>query len=338
MKKFVIKVLTFFIVIGILPTVISYLVDPFNVFHALEIRDNGVEPNKNFVKMTYILNNPDKFDTFVFGSSRVGNIHVNNMWGFKAYNMTYSECLPSEILANMKTFVKNGIYPKHIFVGVDSLSYTIDPQKHMSPSNAPYELSVENPIQFYSYYLDLAVSVSSLKTIFENHKEDDYYAYRFYEFGWNSDYGNHSSTYDFENAEPSIGLDYRLEETLSEIKELVDLCNNNNIEITIFTNPLYYVTYNESLNRNYIEFLRGLSEITEFCNFSGINYITSRPEYWIDNSHYTAETSDLMIDIMCYHGYYEWFQNEGFGYWVNKDNFDEFLEIINRSASIYATK
>ena len=112
MKKFIIKVLVFLIIVAIIPMTISYVVDPFNVFHALNIRDNGVEPNKNFVKMTYILSNPDKFDSYVFGSSRVGNIHVNNMWGYKAYNMTYSECLPKEILANVRTLVNNSIYPK----------------------------------------------------------------------------------------------------------------------------------------------------------------------------------------------------------------------------------
>ena len=335
MKKFIIKVLIFFIAVIIVPSIISYRIDPFNVFHALNIKDNGVEPNKNFVKMTYILNNPDKFDTYVFGSSRVGNIHVNNMWGYKAYNMTYSECLPKEILANVRTLVNNGIYPKEIFVGVDNLSYTIDPESHMNASNAPYELSVTNPFEFYSYYLDPSISLSSYFTIINKHEIDDYYSYRFYEFGWNSDYGDNDTTYDFNNAKPSIGSYYRLEETLDEIRELVELCNDNGIKITLFTNPMYYVTYDESVKKNYHEFLKGLSEITEFCNFSGYNAISVDSEYWIDNSHYTAEVSDMVLECMCFHAYYEGLYEEGFGYWVNKDNFNEFIEKLNDNAIKY---
>ena len=335
MKKFIIKVLVFLIIVAIIPMTISYVVDPFNVFHALNIRGNGVEPNKNFVKMNYILNNPDKFDSYVFGSSRVGNIHVNNMWGYKAYNMTYSECVPKEILSNVKTLINNGIYPKEIFVGVDNLSYTIDPESHMNASNAPYELSLDNPIKFYSYYLDPAVSFSSYISIIRDHKVDDSYGYRFYEFGWNSDYGDNDTAYDFNNAKPSTGSDYRLEETLDEIKELVELCNDNNIKIAIFTNPMYYVTYDESVKQNYFEFLKGLSEITEFCNFSGYNAISVNSENWIDNSHYTAEVSDMVLECMCFHAYYEGLYEEGFGYWVNKDNINQFIEMLNDNAIKY---
>ena len=90
MKRFIKKTLFFILILALISVSVSIYIDPFNVFHPLDIKDNGVEPNKNFIKMTYILNNPDKFDTFIFGSSRVGNIHANNLWGEKAYNMTYS--------------------------------------------------------------------------------------------------------------------------------------------------------------------------------------------------------------------------------------------------------
>lgn len=334
MKRFIKKLLLFIIPICILSLSFSYIVDPFNIFHALNIKDNGVEPNKNYIKMAYILNNPDKFDTFVFGSSRVGNIHVNNIWEAKAYNMTYSEALPSEILANVKTLIKNNIIPKKIYVGVDNLSYTIDPKTHLSASNAPYELSISNPIKFYSYYLDPAVSFSSLTSIIYKHKTDDSYAYRFYEFGWNSDYGS-TSAYDFNNAYPSVGNSYRLNETLEEIKELVKLCEDNNIKLTIFTNPLYYVTYDAALKQNYLDFLKGLAKITEFCNFSGYNQITTSSSNWIDNSHYNAEVSDMVLECMCFHAYYEGLYEEGFGYFVNKDNVDEFIKMLENNKIKY---
>ncbi|MDO4499736.1 MAG: hypothetical protein Q4B60_00510 [Erysipelotrichaceae bacterium] len=335
MKKFVTKVLLFTLILGVISIAFSYAIDPFNVFHSLNIKDNGVEPNKNYIKMNYILNNPDKFDSFVFGSSRVGNIHVNNIWGQTAYNMTYSEGTPKEALENVKTLIKNDIYPKNIYLGVDSLSYTIDPDSHNSASNAPYELSINNPLKFYSLYIDPAMSLESYLNIISKHEFDDSYAYRFYEFGWNSDYGQEASKYDFENVEPSIGNSYRLEETINEIKELKELCDSNNIKLTVFTNPMHYVTYEASLDLNYFEFLRQLAEVTEFCNFSGYNDITTDNSYWIDNSHYNAEVSDMVLECTCFHAYYPYLYEQGFGQWVNSDNIESFINLLIETAEAY---
>lgn len=334
MKRFIKKIILFTVILGLLSIGFSVYIDPFNVFHALNIKDNGVEPNKNFIKMTYILNNPDKFEALIFGSSRVGNIHGNNNWDHSTYNMTYSEALPCEILDNVRTLIENNVPIKYIYVGVDNLSYTIDPSSHDSASNASYELSKTNPFKFYLYYLDPAVSFKSYTTIIYKHKVDDSYANRFYEYGWNSDYGA-TSSYDFNNAEPSTGTAYYLEETLEDIKELVELCKNNNIKLTIFTNPLYYVTYDAALNQNYIEFLKGLAQVTEFCNFSGYNSISVDSNNWIDNSHYNAEVSDMVLECMSYHAYYEGLYEEGFGYWVNDENVDEFINILNESRLKY---
>ena len=330
MKRFLRKIIIFCLLIGIASTIFCIKVDPFNVFHALDIKDNGVEPNKNYIKMTYILNNPDKFDSFVFGSSRVGNIHTNDIWGQNAYNMTYSEALPCEILANVKTLIENGVTIKHLYVGVDNLSYTIDPSSHLSASNASYELSKENPLKFCSYYLDPAMVFESLTTIINKHEVDDSYAYRFYEFGWNSDYGANTTTYDFDNATPSISDGYYLDETLDDIRKLVELCNECDINLVIFTNPMYYVTYDAALKQNYLEFLKGLSEITEFCNFSGYNDIALDSSNWIDNSHYTAEVSQMVLECACFHAYYEGLYEQGFGVWINNDNFDTYYDLLKQ--------
>lgn len=337
MKTFIKKVLFFILTLALIALIVSITIDPFNVFHPLNIKDNGVEPNKNYIKMTYILNNPDKFDTFVFGSSRVGNIHTNNIWEAKAYNMTYSEGLPVETLNNVKTLIKHNIIPETIYLGVDNLSYTIDPSSHISASNAPYELKESNPIKFYSLYLDPAMSIKSYTTIIYKHNFDESYATRFYEYGWNSDYGNTNSTYDFTNAKPSVGNSYRLEETLDEIRQLKQLCDENNIKLVIFTNPLYYVTYDATLEQNYLNFLKQLATISEYCNFSGYNSITTDSSNWIDNSHYSAEVSDKVLECMCFHAYYEGLYEEGFGYWVNEKNVDEFIDMLETNKLKYAS-
>ena len=104
-----------------------------------------------------------------------------------------------------------------------------------------------------------------------------------------------------------------------------ELCDANNIKFVVFTNPMYYVTYEAALEQDYLTFLKELANITEFCNFSGYNDITTNSAYWIDNSHYNAEVSDMVLECIAFHAYYGNLYEQGFGYWLNKDNIDDFI-------------
>ncbi len=327
MKKFIAIILVYCLVFAVIPASVCVYIDPYNVMHPLDMRSNGVEPNKNFIKMTYILENPDKFDSFVFGSSRVGNIHVENIPDSHCYNMTYSNGLPKEHLDNIRTFVENGIIPKKIYLGIDSLSYTSDPSENLIGYRMPYEYLTENYLEFFKNYLDPAVVGRAAFEVMSKDTAKEKDNTRFYEYGWNSDY-NKKTKYDFKNAEPSIGKVMRMEETLSEVKEIVKICKENGIELAVFTNPMYSVTYKASLEREYMTFLEKLAEITPYYNFSGYNDITLSSANFIDSSHYTAEVSDMLIDCMCKGKVDEKLYTQGFGWRVTEENADELIEIL----------
>ena len=117
MRRFLRKIAPFVIFILILELASPMAVDPYNVFHWQKIRDNGVEPNSKYIKMQDILHNPDKFDSFLFGSSRTGFVDVENIPDGKWYNMSYSEGLPAEHLENLQEMIANGIIPKNVMIG-----------------------------------------------------------------------------------------------------------------------------------------------------------------------------------------------------------------------------
>ncbi len=121
MKKFLLKTSIFAMYVLVLHIVLPFLIDPFNVFHFKNVRATGTEPNRNYIKMRYILTNPDKYDGFLFGSSRVGAIHTDKITDKRIYNITYSVGLPAEHLANLQTFRENGIIPQRIYIGVDNI-------------------------------------------------------------------------------------------------------------------------------------------------------------------------------------------------------------------------
>ena len=325
MKKFLAKVMLFAVFCLLFELVIPIAVDPYNVFHAFAIRDNGVEPNKNYIKMKYVLANPDKFDSYIFGSSRVGSIHVEKMQGERCYNMTYSAGTPQEHLANIQTFVENGIVPKRIYIGVDSFSYTEDAKSHqIQPLRCPYEYEREHRSGFWGMYLNAGIAVQSLPTILHSEKTG-HYAEEFYDYGWWCDY-DRETTIDWDAAGPSVGAGDYLDETLREIREIVALCEQNHIELVVFTNPMHHLTYEESLKHNWMEFLRGLAEITDYYNFSGLNRVTTDNSYYIDTSHYNAYVGDMIIDCICNHEDLEGSVGAGFGVFVTKENVGELVK------------
>lgn len=329
MKKFISVLLVYCVIFTAVPSAFCALVDPYNVMHPLSIRDNGVSPNKNYIKMTYILKNPEKFDAYMFGSSRVGSIHTENIQGERCYNMTYSNGLPEEHLNNIKTFIKNGIVPKKIYIGIDSLSYTNDSHENMLGYRLPYEYLTENRLAFFKNYLDPAiVGSAAIQVISKNKKPaDDRYAEIFYEYGWNYEYG-HKSKFDFSNPEPTIGKIMCLNETLDDIAEIVKICNENELELVVFVNPMCKVTYEASLEKDYFVFLRKLADITPYYNFSGLNDVATDYGNFYDTSHYSCDVGDMILDCICNGEYDEKLYEQGFGWYVTHENADEFIALL----------
>lgn len=324
MKKFVWKVCVFTAYILLLTVFIPAWIDPYNVFHVNHIRDNGVEPNKNYIKMKYVLQHPDKFDSFLFGSSRVGSIHVENIPGERCYNMTYSIGLPAEHLDNIKSFIKKNIIPKRVYIGVDSFSYTENRENHYTqPLRCPYEYAQSNPIDFYSLYFDLYIAIESLRTTFAYEPRKDY-DMTFYEYGWWCEYGKETEM-DWSSAVPEIGADNLLYETLDDIREIVNICNEYGIELIVFTNPMHQITYEASLEKDYLVFLKELAAITPYYNFSGLNAVTLNTDNYLDTSHYNAYIGDMMIDCICNGVVDEDLYEDGFGVYVTKENVEELI-------------
>jgi len=326
-KKFITKILFFGTFCVLFMTIISVTIDPYNVFHTDNLRDNGIEQNSNYIKMTYILKNPEKYDAFLFGSSRVGSIHTENIDDVNCYNMTYSEGLPLEHLNNLRTLVSNGIIPKRVYLGIDSLSYTLNPTDHYEePLRLPYEYIKENPIDFLLMYMDPQMALDSLETT-KNYTPVEGYADHFYTGGWWCDY-EMECLINETNSYAVIGDDFFMNDVLDQIAEMKDICEKNNIEFIVFTNPMHHLTQTAS-GITYLNFLEKLTAITDYYNFSGINDITVNNDYFVDTSHYNAETGDLMMEFLAGNIPNSTLYEQGFGRYVTKDNIDDLLSLLH---------
>lgn len=343
MRKFLLKVSIFVMYALLLHIIVCVWVDPFNVFHWDNIRVNGVTPNKNYIKMKYILANPDKFDSFIFGSSRVGAIHNDKIQGEIFYNMTCPSGIPEWHLMNIKTFLKNGIYPKKIYIGIDSLSYIEVGSKLIDdPMRCPYEYFADNIFHFVKIYFDPAM-INSLLDVWLG-KQEGLSAEIFYKYGWDIPY-KREVKFNWSNKRnliPAYGLNAYADKkaaiasALEYLLETIEICRVNNIELILFTNPMHYITYMGSVkDKDYFKFLEGLAEISDFWNFSSLNDITLSNNNYLETSHYKAEVGDLMIDIMCNGKSYPELQAQGFGVKVTRENVKDFIAMIKKQAEDY---
>ena len=338
MRQFLCKLSVVVVYIISVQVVLPVVVDPSNVFHAEHIRRLPTEPNKNYIKMKYILANPYKFEGYMFGSSRVGTIHVEKIPGRKIYNMTYAGGLPVEHLNNLKTMISNDIKPSIIYIGVDGVSITDRAAQHLSvPYACPYEILSSDFEHFCSLMLNPYYVLRALPTILmvkesiNKHTDPD----AFYAHGWWADYDT-KPHYDWSKSvyKPSRRIaDLRpIRQTLKDIQYMYELCRTHNIEIILFANPMYCVTHMQAVDAGYLEFLEGLAGISEFYNFSGINDITNDRNNYLDYSHYTAQTGDLLINIMCNGAEYPQLQAQGFGVKVTRNNVKDFITLLKTQA------
>lgn len=340
MRKFLLKVSIFATYAVFVSIIIPFLVDPFNVFHAERIRINGSESNKNYIKMKYILANPEKYDSFLFGSSRVGMIRTNKIQGENCYNMTSPSVVPAWHLLNIETLLKNNIRPRKIYIGVDSYSYPDDYTKQINdPIGCPYEYLADDTVHFMSLYFNPSLTFRALVNMCYNYikgmeKPD---VDIFYKYGWGllifSQFRNAS---EWKKASPSLLSKIDIDLALRDISIISDICGKNNIELILFTNPMHCITYLASVkDKDYLRFLEGLAEISDFWNFSSLNDITTNNANYYETSHYRSGVGDIMIDIMCSGKSYHELQAQGFGVKVTRENSKDFISMLRKQFEDY---
>ena len=319
----------------------AFLIDPYNVFHWNSVRDNGIEPNRNYIKMKYLLSNPAKYNALLFGSSRVGAIHVENFSELKVYNMTCSLGLPVMHLHNLQSLLEKGLRFKKIYLGVDDLGLLQDEKNNRTFYCCPYEYLKDNPVFFVKLYTNPIQVWSSLDVY---HAGRDIGGKQMYKYGWTTDY-HRKSMFDWQQelsktrTKRSINSDYlrnNTEVTLQSLEKIKEVCEKNQIELVVFTNPLFKTAFLDSINHGYLEFLKKMVKITPFYNFSGLNDITLNPNNFLDHAHYKAEVGDMIISVLDADEN-AFFNNvkpgdlyrQGFGWYVTTENIDEFIRKIH---------
>ena len=334
MKRFLKKCLIFLLILAVIFLPMGVGLDPYNIFHWDRIRNNGVEPNKGYVKMMNVVRNPDRFDSYLFGSSRAGFFDVSKMNDGHYYDMAYSEGTPGEHLQNLRDMLARGMKIRNVTMGVDDISYFVDPSFHedqLYRKPYPWSGSMSDKAGFYLSYLDLITLSQSVEVIMKHKNTDPYYGQRIIETGTENLSIQTDFHYDKTDATWSDYY-YPREESLDEIKEIVELCKENDINLRIFTNPLNGYTYQKDIANGYIKFLHELAAVTPYWNFSGFNNVTLDMTNYYETSHFSPEVADTIIDRIYNDNVDPELLKQGYGMYVTEDNVDELTDILYAQA------
>jgi hypothetical protein len=291
-------------VISVTPLVAyNVILDPYSVLRK-DFKSMWICPNERYVKTDYILSNPTKYDSFLFGSSRVSQIPVdalNRATGHNYYNMTIVSGVVAENLKILKLFLKNNVAIKNVAIGLDYFSFQMLPLEVLV-RNIMYPETLEEKIKFYYTYLFLEPDSGMLHEIKFNGKD------AFYDI-------TGSGGYDFIKREENLMLHpkehdakfkapvfvicrSRMEETINEIAEIKKICAENNINLLVFMNPGHAYSYlcddiafmNAARSR--------LAEVTDFWDFSSASSITEDNYNYIDIIHFRKKIGAMMVERM----------------------------------------
>lgn len=275
-------------------------------------------PNMSVAKINHLLKNKLKYDSYVFGSSREGGIHVENIASGRWYNMFYAAGLPEEHLEHLRFMLANGITIKTVLIGLDDFSHLFDARQLLNDLDLqPHPaVSGKSPLVFYGenfFRLNRIVPQVS--------------AYIRYNYTQRQPPDQRQLIYDIEGTGNIFCRDcdeavernipehihaqkflqpweYRFLEgnnmthALDVMREIADLSRKNNIRLIVFINPIHRTTYLNTDLKRFAEFKKGLAKIMDYYDFSGLNSITTNNYYYYETSHFRPLVGDMMLARM----------------------------------------
>ncbi len=249
----------------------------------------------------HVVENPSRYDSFLFGSSRVGKIDVGLIQEGRFYNLYYAEAVPGEYLKDLKILLSEGVKIRNLLVGLDDFSYKVDPSAHLHDHlRHPYGTRMEN-FQFYLKYLLHIPRSSAIKEYFKKSELEEFYdisntgmiLHRHVDDHIEKNIDKHIKDKKFEK--PFRYTGDRVIQTIAEIKEINQICQQEQIRLIIFINPIHMTTYLNCNVEQFNAFKEQLSEVADYFDFSGINTITKNNYYYYETSHYRYVVADLIL-------------------------------------------
>lgn len=288
-------------------------------------------PNERFIKTKYLLKNPNKYDSFLLGSSRIDLLNPKLIKAGHYYNFSFPMSTIYENLRYLNLLIKKGYKIKTIVLCLDHDTfkhneYPYSPFGSIDQAYLYYPETIYQKIKVYSNYIfinpfaegnkQLPFTDLNNKSIFDTGTTAQFLDLKTYKRPAKKINKAYKAPYGYNSV------------NLKLLKEFKQLCNQHNINLIIVILPEYYKLYKTNNLPGYNECKKELSKITPYYDFSGINEITSNDINFFDFDHFDYIAACKILDRIFNEDKFSAPKIEGFGDYVTKDNFSEHIKTL----------
>jgi hypothetical protein len=313
--KWLITTLSLMLIFAALVVAVNFYIDHhairLSLFNGNKEIQQTVYPdgiNQHIFNPERIFRNPEKFNSFLFGSSRVGQIDVAKISSGKFYNMYYSLGLTSQHLAILKAFINRGVKIKTVVIGLDEISFNGDAkarEKNLVRIMHP-DAGGPNRLEIFGMYFFRKPDLKEL-SLWKGRVLGSKIKGRFdidgqgFNLGWRwkdemiDKAGKPIFNFTTSKYEPMKYDQNELDKAFAIIEELLALAREHHFSLIFFINPFYeelYLDHAQSL----LTVKERLAKITDYYDFSGFNSVTTNAMNYYEKSHYRYRVGDLIIE------------------------------------------
>ena len=301
-------VLFFTIINFTLLGLVNYVVDPFKIF-GTNFLPYQVQMNERFVKIEYIKKNHQKFNAYLFGSSRIGTTEPKIIEKYvpnsKFYNFTVSSANLYDYLLHLEFFLqeKYPINTLYLQIDLDDMSiYGHRESDYLSKLHP--EVTHELTSVYYMKYLFGFFPMNTRVKIMDNLNSKKTKERDIAKGTWSlpskeesllkncDEYVKHVSS--FNTKHRRVKKYTTAEFSMKALRKIVDLCRVNNIKLHLFTSAHNQNKMDTFFLEDYNKYLRDISEITSFYDFTGYNSVTKNNCNYYEMSHYRPQVAELI--------------------------------------------
>jgi len=337
-RKWIKLVLLFSLLNIVFLGIVNYISDPFNVFHTTVFKKQ-FQMNERFMKIEYLEENFNKYNSYMFGSSRIGTTTTKTVEKYipnsKFYNLSVQNTNLYDHLMHLKYFVKRKYSIENLYLQLDitdMASYGNDGSRYLIKLH-PY-VKGEPLSLFYLQYLTGVFYKNIQEKIKLNINNQEYDKTMYLDTGiWIApkreeaisenckEYVKHEET--FNAGERKKLVINNLSQIKSSLSEIKNICKKHNIHLYVFI-----ASHNKNMMdlidlKSYISFLKVISEVKDYYDFSGYNSIAIDNCNFYDYGHYRPYVGSLIAAKI--------FNDasipvpDDFGTLVTKDNIDSYI-------------
>ena len=314
---------------------VNIVVDPYQIFQTPFLKKRS-QVNDRYAKIAFLRKGWERYNSYIMGSSRMYNLCPDviekYLPGAKFYNLATTLATPYEHLLHLRYFIKKGYPVKNLYIGLDidfCLAAEMHKDKDLLLKLHPGVLN-RNLIAYYWSYVTAFPKTDIMRKLKLNFNKrgsriqisEKDGALIFGEETQNAKvFLENQANKDIKTIKNEVK-----EKNVEGLRELVALCRQLGINLIVFITPHNKFLMDRFVVEDYLFFLRKLSEITPFWDFSGYNSITTSNKNYLDHSHYKSSVGRMMAARI--------FNDrtvgvpDDFGVWITRENIASHLESL----------